>query len=100
MWYLIGTCREVSKQLPAQSEEMDIDIMLHQKHLFHGIGLHFCEIQKIRRNFLIFWQKILSALEEGKQMYCTHEDTVLTQPNNLDVSALSPCTIEVDTRMF
>ena len=45
-------------------------------------------------NFLA--ENIISriALEEGKQMYCTHKDTVLTQPNNLDVSALSPCTHE------
>ena len=41
------------------------------------------------------------ALDEGKQMYCAHEDTVLTQPNNLDVFALSPCTHEeADTRIF
>ena len=41
------------------------------------------------------------ALEEGKQLYCSHEDIIITNPDNLDVSAISPCTHEeADTRIF
>ena len=41
------------------------------------------------------------ALEEGKQLYCSHEDITITNPDNLDVSAISPCTHEeADPRIF
>ena len=41
------------------------------------------------------------ALEEGKQLYCSHEDIIITNPDNLHVSAISPRTHEeADTRIF
>ena len=41
------------------------------------------------------------ALEEGKQLYCSHEDITITNLDNLHVSATSPCTHEeADTRIF
>ena len=40
-------------------------------------------------------------MEEGKQLYCSREDITITNPDNLDVSTISPCTHkEADTRIF
>ena len=41
------------------------------------------------------------VLEEGKQIFCSIEDTVIAKQSYLDISALSPCTHEeADTRIF